>query len=63
MLRPGASDESVRGRMSRQRRTGTAPEIALRRELHRRGLRFVRVSAWSRLLEDDWEDLGAFVEN
>ena len=26
--------------MSRQRRTGTAPELALRRELHRRGLRY-----------------------
>jgi DNA mismatch endonuclease (patch repair protein) len=26
--------------MSRQRRTGTAPEIALRRELHRRGRRY-----------------------
>jgi DNA mismatch endonuclease, patch repair protein len=26
--------------MSRQARTGTSPELALRRELHRRGLRF-----------------------
>lgn len=26
--------------MSRQRRTGTSPEMQLRRELHRRGLRF-----------------------
>ncbi len=26
--------------MSRQRRTGTSPELALRSELHRRGLRF-----------------------
>ncbi|WP_048832545.1 very short patch repair endonuclease [Nocardia cyriacigeorgica] len=26
--------------MSRQRRAGTAPELALRRELHRRGLRY-----------------------
>ena len=38
--RPGASSELVRRQMSRQRRTGTAPELALRRELHARGLRF-----------------------
>ena len=38
--RPGASSELVRRQMSRQRRTGTAPEVALRRELHARGLRF-----------------------
>lgn len=31
---------AVRKRMSRQRRRDTAPETALRRELHRRGLRF-----------------------
>lgn len=30
----------VTARMSRQRRRDTAPEIALRRELHHRGLRF-----------------------
>lgn len=30
----------VAARMSRQRRRDTAPEIGLRRELHRRGLRF-----------------------
>lgn len=33
-------EPSVAARMSRQRRRDTAPEIALRRELHRRGLRF-----------------------
>ncbi len=38
--RPGASSELVRRQMSRQRRTGTVPELALRRELHARGLRF-----------------------
>lgn len=41
---PGASpaplDASVARRMSRQSRRDTAPEVALRRELHRRGLRF-----------------------
>lgn len=31
---------AVRQRVSRQRRRDTAPETALRRELHRRGLRF-----------------------
>lgn len=36
---PPASD-LVRARMERQRRRDTAPEMALRRELHRRGLRF-----------------------
>lgn len=36
---PPASD-LVRVRMERQRRRDTAPEMALRRELHRRGLRF-----------------------
>jgi DNA mismatch endonuclease, patch repair protein len=34
-----ASDE-IRDRFQRQRRRDTAPELALRRELHRRGLRF-----------------------
>jgi DNA mismatch endonuclease (patch repair protein) len=34
------SSAAVSGRMSRQARTGTSPELALRRELHRRGLRF-----------------------
>ena len=41
---PGAPpvplDASVARRMSRQARRDTAPEVALRRELHRRGLRF-----------------------
>lgn len=35
-----ATDAATSARMSRQRRTGTAPEIALRRELHRRGRRY-----------------------
>ncbi len=33
-------DDSVRLRMSRQARRDTAPEIALRRALHHRGLRY-----------------------
>ena len=37
-MRPSAP--TVSARMSRQRRTGTSPEMALRRELHRRGFRF-----------------------
>ena len=36
----GPVDKSVASRMSRQRRRDTAPEIALRAELHRAGLRF-----------------------
>jgi DNA mismatch endonuclease (patch repair protein) len=40
---PIPSSESVSHRMSRQARRDTAPELELRRELHRRGLRF-RVS-------------------
>ncbi|MQY26870.1 very short patch repair endonuclease [Nocardia aurantia] len=35
-----ATDAVTSARMSRQKRVGTAPEIALRRELHRRGCRF-----------------------
>ncbi|MGP5079268.1 very short patch repair endonuclease [Brachybacterium alimentarium] len=35
-----AVDPATRARMARQRRRDTAPEVALRRELHRRGLRF-----------------------
>lgn len=35
-----ATDAATSARMSRQRRTGTAPETALRRELHRRGRRY-----------------------
>lgn len=38
--RPAASSDAVRGRMSRQRRKDTAPEVAVRRELHARGVRF-----------------------
>jgi DNA mismatch endonuclease Vsr len=37
---PEPSSDGVSGRMSRQLRTGTTPEMELRRELHRRGLRF-----------------------
>ncbi len=40
-VRPGASSEAVRRAMASQRRRDTRPELALRRELHRRGLRFV----------------------
>lgn len=40
MAGPTPSNDGVHERMSRQRRTGTAPELALRRELHRRGLRY-----------------------
>lgn len=41
--RPPASSQDVSRRMARQATRDTAPEVALRRELHRRGLRF-RVS-------------------
>lgn len=37
---PAPLNASVARRMSRQPRRDTAPEVALRRELHRRGLRF-----------------------
>ena len=37
---PAASSPEVLKRMQRQRRRDTAPELALRRELHRRGLRY-----------------------
>ena len=37
---PGASSASVSSRMGRLRRRDTAPEMLLRRELHRRGRRF-----------------------
>lgn len=40
MTTPAASDDSVRQRFSKQRRTGTVPETRLRRELHGRGLRY-----------------------
>lgn len=35
-----STDAATSARMSRQRRAGTDPEMALRRELHRRGLRY-----------------------
>ena len=37
---PAASSAHAQRRMQNQRRRDTRPEIALRRELHRRGLRF-----------------------
>lgn len=37
---PGSSSVQVSTRMSRARRRDTAPEVALRRALHARGLRF-----------------------
>lgn len=40
MVRATPSSPGVSARMSRQVRTGTGPEVALRRELHRRGRRF-----------------------
>lgn len=39
-MSPQPANESVRTRMQGQRRTGTEPELALRRELWRRGLRY-----------------------
>lgn len=39
-MRPPASDLSVSRRMSVQRRVGTQPELLIRRELHRSGLRY-----------------------
>lgn len=38
--RPAASSEHVRRRFENQRRANTKPELRLRRELHRRGLRY-----------------------
>lgn len=38
--RPQASSERVRNQMASQRTVDTEPEVALRRELHARGLRF-----------------------
>jgi len=40
MSRPRPLDDATRSRMSKQRRRDTGPELALRRELHRRGLRY-----------------------
>ena len=37
---PSPRDESTRNRLRRQGQRNTRPELALRRELHRRGLRF-----------------------
>jgi DNA mismatch endonuclease (patch repair protein) len=37
---PPASSPEVAARMSRARRRDTAPEVAIRREAHRRGLRY-----------------------
>ena len=37
---PSASSPMTRNRMQKQRRQDTAPELALRRELHRRGFRY-----------------------
>jgi DNA mismatch endonuclease, patch repair protein len=37
---PEPSSVAARARMVRQKRSGTAPEVALRKELHRRGLRY-----------------------
>lgn len=37
---PRPSSEAVSLRMAQQARTGTKPELLLRRELHRRGLRY-----------------------
>lgn len=39
-MRPGASSEEIRRRMQRQARRDTKPELTLRRELWRRGLRY-----------------------
>ena len=39
--RPQAMDESVRRRMSSQRRRDTSPELRLRRHLHRLGYRYL----------------------
>lgn len=39
-MRPAASSPAVAARMSAQRRRDTEPELNLRRELHRRGLRY-----------------------
>ncbi len=39
-MTPAPVDERTKTRMKRQRRRDTAPELALRRELHGRGLRY-----------------------
>ncbi|WP_028476086.1 very short patch repair endonuclease [Nocardia sp. CNY236] len=40
MTRRPSTDAATSARLARQPRTGTGPELALRRELHRRGLRY-----------------------
>jgi DNA mismatch endonuclease, patch repair protein len=40
MARPAASSDGVLRRMQQQRRRDTEPEVLLRRELHRLGLRY-----------------------
>lgn len=40
MVETSTTTEAVSRRMSRQARKDTAPELALRKELHRRGMRF-----------------------
>ena len=40
-LSPSPSSEAVSQRMHRQRRSDTEPEMALRRDIHRRGLRYL----------------------
>jgi DNA mismatch endonuclease (patch repair protein) len=44
--RPPASSAVVSAQMSRMPRASSGPELALRRELHRRGLRFRVNAAW-----------------
>lgn len=39
--RPPASSDTVRSFMTKLATSGTAPEMSLRRELHRRGMRFL----------------------
>ncbi|WP_298991943.1 very short patch repair endonuclease [uncultured Pseudokineococcus sp.] len=39
-MAPAPPDAATRARMQRQRRRDTSPELALRRELHRRGWRY-----------------------
>ncbi|MEU9738471.1 very short patch repair endonuclease [Micromonospora chersina] len=56
-VRPGASSDEVRARMQRQRRRDTQPEMAVRRALHKRGIRF-RVHA---VLEPDLRTRGDIV--
>jgi len=40
MFRPAPSSSHIQRRMQTQRQRNTNPELALRRELHRRGMRF-----------------------